>query len=150
MDAAAVEAAITPAHPCDRSRYLYGQPLTWSRCWRSRAVTASSSSRMRRRHWRESTTDGGAGRSRPAAFSFYPTKNLGAYGEGGAVVTNNAHYAARMRMLRDWGQEKKYEHRLKGFNYAWKRSGAILRVSCAISRAGRRRDGRARRCTVVC
>ena len=50
-------------------------------------------------------------------FSFYPGKNLGAYGEGGAVVTNNTEYARIIRMLRDWGAEKKYQHVLKGYNY---------------------------------
>jgi len=50
-------------------------------------------------------------------FSFYPGKNLGACGEGGAVVTANGAYADKIRMLRDWGQESKYHHTLKGFNY---------------------------------
>ena len=64
-----------------------------------------------------------------AAFSFYPGKNFGAYGEGGAVVTNNDDLARRMRMLRDWGQAKKYEHLLRGFNYRMDEiQGAILRV----------------------
>jgi len=62
-------------------------------------------------------------------FSFYPGKNLGAYGEGGMVVTNNAEYARTIRMLRDWGQEKKYHHVLKGYNYRMGgMQGAILRV----------------------
>jgi dTDP-4-amino-4,6-dideoxygalactose transaminase len=50
-------------------------------------------------------------------FSFYPTKNLGALGEAGAVVTDNANYATKLRMLRDWGQEAKYKHVLRGFNH---------------------------------
>jgi dTDP-4-amino-4,6-dideoxygalactose transaminase len=50
-------------------------------------------------------------------FSFYPGKNLGAYGEGGIVVTSNDQHAKKIRMLRDWGQEKRYHHVLKGFNY---------------------------------
>lgn len=49
-------------------------------------------------------------------FSFYPGKNLGAYGEAGAVVTNNRGLAERIRMLRDHGQAKKYYHRLLGWN----------------------------------
>jgi len=62
-------------------------------------------------------------------FSFYPGKNLGAYGEGGMVVTNNPDFAQRMRMQRDWGAEKKYEHVLPGFNYRMEAfQGAILRV----------------------
>jgi dTDP-4-amino-4,6-dideoxygalactose transaminase len=49
-------------------------------------------------------------------FSFYPGKNLGAYGEAGAVVTNNPGMAAKMRMIRDHGQSKKYHHDLIGWN----------------------------------
>lgn len=49
-------------------------------------------------------------------FSFYPGKNLGAYGEGGAVVTNNAELALKVRMLRDHGQTEKYHHEMIGWN----------------------------------
>ncbi|BAP55038.1 glutamine--scyllo-inositol transaminase [Thioploca ingrica] len=62
-------------------------------------------------------------------FSFYPGKNLGAYGEGGMVVTNNENYAHTIKLLRDWGQEQKYHHVLKGYNYRLEGiQGAILRV----------------------
>jgi dTDP-4-amino-4,6-dideoxygalactose transaminase len=62
-------------------------------------------------------------------FSFYPGKNLGAYGEGGIVMTHNEDYARTIRMLRDWGQERKYHHTLKGFNYRMEGiQGAVLRV----------------------
>ncbi len=61
-------------------------------------------------------------------FSFYPGKNLGAYGEGGIVVTNNSEYARSIRMLRDWGQREKYQHVLKGYNYRMDAlQGTILR-----------------------
>jgi dTDP-4-amino-4,6-dideoxygalactose transaminase len=64
-----------------------------------------------------------------AAFSFYPGKNLGAYGEGGMVTTNNAGYARQMKLLRDWGQEKKYHHDMVAYNYRMDAiQGAILRV----------------------
>jgi dTDP-4-amino-4,6-dideoxygalactose transaminase/acetyltransferase-like isoleucine patch superfamily enzyme len=53
---------------------------------------------------------------RAAAFSFYPGKNLGACGEGGAVTTNDASVAEKVRMLRDHGQVKKYFHDLEGYN----------------------------------
>jgi dTDP-4-amino-4,6-dideoxygalactose transaminase len=62
-------------------------------------------------------------------FSFYPGKNLGACGEGGMVMTNHSGYDRTIRMLRDWGQEEKYQHVLKGFNYRMDGiQGAILRV----------------------
>src|SRR6185437_5903906 len=62
-------------------------------------------------------------------FSFYPGKNLGAYGEGGALTTNNPEYARRVRMLRDWGAEQKYHHELKGYNFRLEEiQAAILRV----------------------
>ena len=51
-----------------------------------------------------------------AAFSFYPGKNLGACGEAGAVTTNDADMARKMRMLRDHGQSQKYYHELEGYN----------------------------------
>src|SRR5215470_4433902 len=62
-------------------------------------------------------------------FSFYPGKNLGAYGEGGAVVTNDEELADKIRALRHWGQTRKYHHELKGFNYRLEElQAAILRV----------------------
>jgi len=51
-----------------------------------------------------------------AAFSFYPGKNLGACGEGGAATTNDPEMAARMKMIRDHGQAKKYYHDIEGYN----------------------------------
>ena len=64
-----------------------------------------------------------------AAFSFYPGKNLGAYGEGGAVVTDRADLAETVRLLRDWGQKPKGNHVLKAFNYRMAGvQGAILGV----------------------
>lgn len=51
-----------------------------------------------------------------AAFSFYPGKNMGACGEGGAVTTNDADLAAKVRMLRDHGQSSKYYHEMEGYN----------------------------------
>jgi dTDP-4-amino-4,6-dideoxygalactose transaminase len=50
------------------------------------------------------------------AFSFYPGKNLGACGEGGAITTNDAEIARKARMIRDHGQERKYHHEMEGYN----------------------------------
>ena len=49
-------------------------------------------------------------------FSFYPGKNLGAYGDAGCVTTNDREIAEKIRMLRDHGRTKKYEHKVVGFN----------------------------------
>ncbi len=62
-------------------------------------------------------------------FSFYPTKNLGAAGEGGMLTTNNPEYARTAALLRSWGEEQRYRPRLKGFNYRLPAlQAAILRV----------------------
>jgi dTDP-4-amino-4,6-dideoxygalactose transaminase len=62
-------------------------------------------------------------------FSFYPGKNLGAYGEAGAVVTNNPELDRKIRMLRDHGQQKKYQHALIGWNARMDGiQGAVLSV----------------------
>ena len=64
-----------------------------------------------------------------ACFSFYPGKNLGAYGEGGAVVTNNERFVEPLRVLRDQGQSEKYFHTMLGYNYRMEAlQGAVLRV----------------------
>jgi dTDP-4-amino-4,6-dideoxygalactose transaminase len=61
--------------------------------------------------WRKAGSMG-----RAAAFSFYPGKNLGACGEGGAITTNDSELAQKMRMLRDHGQARKYYHDIEGYN----------------------------------
>ncbi len=57
-----------------------------------------------------------------AAFSFYFSKNLGAYGEGGLITTNDDDLAQRARMIRDHGSGKRYYHDLLGLTPAWMRS----------------------------
>ena len=64
-----------------------------------------------------------------AAFSFYPSKNLGAYGEGGALTTNDDALAAQARALRSHGESRRYFHDAVGYNYRMDGfQGAILRV----------------------
>jgi len=66
-----------------------------------------------------------------AAFSFYPGKNMGAFGEGGAVTTDSDELAARIRMLRDHGSREKYFYDLVGHNYRMEAiQGAVLGVKC--------------------
>jgi dTDP-4-amino-4,6-dideoxygalactose transaminase len=130
MDPAALEAAITPRTRAIVPVHLYGQPadmdpiLALARRHGIVVIEDAAQAHGAEYHGRRcgSIAD-------MAAFSFYPSKNLGAYGEGGAVVTRSAEYAERIRVLRDWGQRAKYEHCVKGFNYRMEAfQGAILRV----------------------
>lgn len=62
-------------------------------------------------------------------FSFYPTKNLGAYGDGGMIVTDDESMAQKIKMLRNYGQEDRYHHRIKGINSRLDElHAAILRI----------------------
>ena len=130
MDPTLIEAAITPRTKAILPVHLYGQPADMGEIVR-----------VARRHGLVVIEDaaqahGARYRGLPvgsvgdlACFSFYPGKNLGAYGEGGAVTTNNLDFAGTIRMLRDWGQNRKYHHELRGFNYRMEAfQGAILRV----------------------
>jgi dTDP-4-amino-4,6-dideoxygalactose transaminase len=69
------------------------------------------------------------GLSEAASFSYYPGKNLGAYGEGGAVTTNNEEVARKVKMIRDHGAIQKYNHEIFGHNYRMEGiQGAVLGV----------------------
>jgi dTDP-4-amino-4,6-dideoxygalactose transaminase len=118
MDPTLVETAITPRTAAILPVHLYGQtadldplleiaqrhniPLVEDACQAHGAMYKQ----------KRAGTLGVAG-----CFSFYPGKNLGCLGEGGAVVTDDPQLAAQMRMLRDHGSVKKYEHRVPGYNF---------------------------------
>ena len=130
IDSAKIEAAITPRTRAIIPVHLYGQPadmdpiLEIARHHRLAVIEDAAQAHGAEYHGRRCGS-----LAEIAAFSFYPGKNLGAYGEGGAVTTTRADVAKTCRTLRDWGQEKRYEHRLKGFNYRMDGiQGAILRV----------------------
>ncbi len=130
IDPAKIEAAITPRTRAIVPVHLYGQPadmdpiLEIARRHRLAVIEDAAQAHGAEYHGRRCGS-----LAEIAGFSFYPGKNLGAYGEGGGVTTTNADVAKTCRTLRDWGQEKRYEHRLKGFNYRMDGiQGAILRV----------------------
>lgn len=130
MDASQVEAAITPQTKAILPVHLYGQatdldPLR-ELAGRYGLVLIEDAAQAHRAEYKGQRV-GSLGDM--GCFSFYPGKNLGAYGEGGMVVTNNPEYARTVRVLRDWGQEQKYHHTLKGYNYRLEElQAAILRV----------------------
>lgn len=130
MDVAGIEARITPRTKAIVPVHLYGQTVDMDpilEIARRRGLVVIEDAAQAHGADDKGRRCGSMGDI--AAFSFYPGKNLGAYGEGGAVVTSNPEYARMMRVLRDWGQDKKYEHRYKGFNYRMDAiQGAILRV----------------------
>lgn len=67
--------------------------------------------------------------TKASSFSFYPGKNLGAYGEGGAAMTNDDELAKKFKMIRDHGAEQKYMHTMLGHNYRMEGiQGAVLGV----------------------
>src|SRR5262249_61409686 len=75
-----------------------------------------------------------------AAFSFYPTKNLGALGDGGAVVTDDPQTAERARLLREYGWRERYKSEVPGMNTRLdERQAAVLRVKLRHPDPGNRR-----------
>lgn len=130
MDPAALEAAITPRTKAIIPVHLYGQPadmdpiLDVARRHGLVVIEDACQAHGAEYHGRRAGRLGHMG-----CFSFYPGKNLGAYGEGGMVVTSDPTYARTIRMLRDWGAEEKYHHVIKGYNFRLESlQAAVLRV----------------------
>jgi dTDP-4-amino-4,6-dideoxygalactose transaminase len=130
IDPARIEAAITPRTKAILPVHLHGRPadmdpiLTVAGRRGIPVIEDAAQAHGAQYKGRRAGSMGELG-----CFSFYPGKNLGAYGEGGAVTTNNSEYAKTLRMLRDWGSERRYHHDLKGFNYRMEGiQGAVLGV----------------------
>jgi dTDP-4-amino-4,6-dideoxygalactose transaminase len=133
MDVDQFEAAITPRTKAVIPVHLHGRLAQMSRIMdvaHAHGITViedAAQAHGAERNGRRAGTFGDMG-----CFSFYPGKNLGACGEGGAIVTDRADLAQRVGLLRDWGQETKYKHVLQGFNFRMDEiQAAILNIKLA-------------------
>ncbi len=130
MDASFLEAAITPRTRAIMPVHLFGQPADMDpilEVARRHGLVVIEDACQAHGAYYKGKRVGSLGHA--AAFSFYPGKNLGAYGDGGMVVTNDEKVADRIRMLRNYGQREKYIHLVKGFNRRLDTlQAAVLRV----------------------
>jgi dTDP-4-amino-4,6-dideoxygalactose transaminase len=117
IDSALLEPALTPRTKAIMPVHLYGQAVpmdpivTFAQRHGLRVIEDACQAHGARWNGRRVGSFGDVG-----CFSFYPGKNLGAYGDAGAVVTSDAGLAESARLLRDFGQRKKYEHLVKAGN----------------------------------
>ena len=130
MDAAQIESAITARTKAIIPVHLYGQPADMDPIMeiaaRRNLIVIEDSAQAHGAEYRGRRV-GSIGHM--GCFSFYPGKNLGGCGEGGAVTTNNTEYAKTIRLLRSWAEERKYHHVMRGYNYRMDAlQAAILRV----------------------
>lgn len=130
LDPNLIERALTPRTKAILPVHLYGRPaaldpiLEIARRRNLAVIEDACQAHGARYHGRRVGTFGLA-----AAFSFYPSKNLGAYGEGGALVTNDDHVAAFARSMRHHGESSRYFHDRVGYNYRMEGfQGAVLNV----------------------
>ena len=130
MDPSALERAITPRTRAVMPVHLFGQPADMdpiadvARRHKLAVIEDACQAHGADYKGRRTGSIGDIG-----CFSFYPGKNLGAYGEGGAAVTSYQPYADKMRLLRSWGEKTRYEHSIRGFNYRMDGiQGAVLGV----------------------
>jgi dTDP-4-amino-4,6-dideoxygalactose transaminase len=130
IDPAKVEAAITAKTKAIVAVHLYGQsadidPLK-EIAMKHNLILVEDAAQA---HLAEYKGTPIGGLTAAASFSFYPGKNLGAYGEGGAVTTNNDELYKHVKMLREHGQSEKYYHESYGHNYRMEGiQGAVLGV----------------------
>jgi len=130
IDPKKLEARITPRTKAIVAVHLFGQaadmdPLS-EIAHRHNVVLVEDCAQS---HFAEYKGRRTGGLSRASSYSFYPGKNLGAYGEAGAAATNDAELARKFKMIRDHGAEKKYHHEMYGHNYRMEGiQGAVLGV----------------------
>jgi dTDP-4-amino-4,6-dideoxygalactose transaminase len=130
MDVSQIEAKIGPRTRAIMPVHLYGQPADMDPIMeiaaRRNLIVIEDAAQAHGAEYKGRRV-GSIGHI--AGFSFYPGKNLGAYGEAGIATTNDPKAAHTMRLLRDWGQEKKYYHDVHAFNYRMDAvQGGVLRV----------------------
>ncbi len=130
LDPKLIEEAITPQTKAVLPVHLYGQPFDVDGirevCQKHNLPLMEDACQAHGAKYKGKTV-GGLGEV--SCFSFYPGKNLGAFGEGGALVTNNAEFAKRARSLREHGSTVRYYHDEVGFNYRMEGiQGAVLGI----------------------
>jgi len=130
IDPDKVEAVITPRTKAIVAVHLYGQPADTDRlkeiAGRRNILLVEDCAQA---HLSEYKGKRVGGLSIASSFSFYPGKNLGAYGEAGAVCTNDDELALKFKMIRDHGSHEKYIHYSFGHNYRMEAiQGAVLEV----------------------
>ncbi len=117
MDPACIEAAITPKTKAIIPVHLYGQTADMQPILdiakKHNLIVIEDACQAHGATY-QGIVAGSMGHM--GCFSFYPGKNLGAYGEGGAITTNDDNYVKRAKILRDWGAEVRYKHEEFGFN----------------------------------
>ena len=133
IDPARIEAAITTRTKAIVPVHLYGQPADMdpinALAEKHRLVVIEDAAQAQGARYRGRLV-GSLGHA--AATSFYPGKNLGALGDGGAVLTNDSAIAAKVRMLRNYGSQVKYQHTLPGYNSRLdEMQAAFLRIKLA-------------------
>ncbi len=118
IDPAAIAAAITPRTKAVMPVHLYGQPANIpaleALCQKHGLHLIEDSAQAHGATLTDGRACGTLGAA--AGFSFYPGKNLGAFGDAGAITTANADLAQQIRLLRSWGSVVKYHHDIKGYN----------------------------------
>jgi dTDP-4-amino-4,6-dideoxygalactose transaminase len=130
LDPDKIEKAITPRTKAIVAVHLYGQPADMDKindiAKKHNLIVVEDCAQSHLAEYKGKKTGGLA---RAASFSFYPGKNLGAYGEGGAVTTNDEELGTKFKMMREHGSAKKYYHELYGHNYRLEGiQGAVLNV----------------------